>query len=123
MLLAVFFPFARLNPAFEENQRTLFQILPRDLGLLAPHDDLVPFRALLLRTALIFEGFIRRDREIRNGRVAVGESRLRISPETAHQDRLVDHSSSLSPPRVHTISVKDGKRSCARAEFSYRLNT
>src|SRR5260370_17768183 len=37
-------PLPRLNASFDKNQRALVQLLLRDLSLLAPHDDAVPFR-------------------------------------------------------------------------------
>src|SRR6267378_776631 len=38
-------PFAGLDAAFDENQRTLLEILLGDFGLFAPYDDLVPLGA------------------------------------------------------------------------------
>src|SRR5713226_4669746 len=53
VLFAVLFPLARLDPALDKNQRAFFQILLRDLRLLSPHDDAVPFGSLLTLTLLV----------------------------------------------------------------------
>src|SRR5271156_6392428 len=51
-------PFPRLDTAFNENEGALFQILLSDFGLLAPHDDFVPFGTLLAFTVFVFIRFI-----------------------------------------------------------------
>src|SRR5713226_6600668 len=91
MLLTVLFPFARLDAPLDENQRALLEIFLRDLGLLSPHDDLVPFGALLALAVLVFVALIRRHRKIRNGRTSTSEARFGISAEAPHQDRFVHH--------------------------------
>src|SRR5260370_37659928 len=54
-LLAFFvLPFAGLDAALDENQRTLLEILLCDFSLFAPDDDLVPLGALLAPAVLVF---------------------------------------------------------------------
>src|ERR1700735_764286 len=83
-------PLARLNTAFNENQRTLLQVLLRDFGLLAPYDDLMPLGALLAFAALVFVRLIGGQREIGNSLAASGIARFGISSEPSHENNFVD---------------------------------
>src|SRR5258708_26400840 len=89
-LLAFFvLPLARLNAPFDENQRALFQVLLRDLRLLAPHDNLVPLGALLALAIAIFVRFVGGDGKIGDGLSATGVARFRIAAQPAHENDLV----------------------------------
>src|SRR5260370_14950492 len=116
VLLAVLFPFARLDPALDKNQRAFFQILLRDLRLLSPHDDPVPLGALLLLAVFVFVRLIRLDREIRNRLTSAGEFCFRITGQPSNQRHSIDHSFSPSYPLAGTPSPSShAKLSCARA--------
>src|ERR1700693_3071177 len=67
LLAFLVLPFAGLNAAFDEDQRTLFEVLLGNFGLLAPHDNLVPLGAFLAFTVFILVGFVRGYREIGYG--------------------------------------------------------
>src|SRR6266436_4847483 len=72
-LLAFFvLPFAGLDAAFDEDQRTLLQILLGDFSLFAPHNNLVPLGALLALAVFVFVRFIRGDGEICDSLAAAG---------------------------------------------------
>src|SRR5215472_10170363 len=68
-------PLAGLNSPLDKNQRALLQVLLRDLRLLAPNHDLVPFRAFLPLAGAAFVCLVCRHREIRNSLTATGISR------------------------------------------------
>src|SRR5580658_5427584 len=90
LLAFLILPFARLNAAFDVNQRTLLQILLGNFRLFAPHRDLVPFGALLTLTVLVLVRFVRRERKIGDGLPASGKAGFRIAPEAPHENHFVD---------------------------------
>ena len=88
--LALFvLPFTRLNAALDKNQRTLLQILLRDFRLLAPHHNLVPLRALLPFTVLVFVGLVRCHGKIGHSLPAARIPRLRVPSQASHQNHFI----------------------------------
>src|SRR2546421_2844334 len=65
-------PFAGLDAAFDEDQRTLLKILLSNFSLFAPHDDLVPLGSLLALAVFVFVRLIRGNGEICDGLAAAG---------------------------------------------------
>ncbi len=64
LLAFLVLPFAGLDAALDEHQRTLLQILLRDFGLLAPDDNFVPLGALLALAVAVLVGLVRGDGKI-----------------------------------------------------------
>lgn len=58
MLRAILLPASALQLPFNVNLLTLSEILPADIGQLAPCNDVVPFGSLLLLAGLILPGLI-----------------------------------------------------------------
>src|ERR1700683_3545515 len=78
LLACLVLPFAGLNAPLDEDQRTFLQILLRNLGLFAPHNDLVPLGALLAFATLVLIGFISSQRKIGYGLAAGGSTSFGI---------------------------------------------
>src|SRR5260370_24236982 len=72
-------PLARLNSPFDENQRTLLQILLRDFRLFSPNDDLVPLGALLAFARFVLVAFVGSHGKIGHCLAAPGVARLWIA--------------------------------------------
>src|SRR5437899_3294223 len=108
LLAFLVLPFAGLDAAFDENQRTLLQILLGDFRLLAPDDDLVPLGALLAFAVTVFVGFIGGQRKICDGLAAAGVARLGIAAEAADEDDFVDGHKRI-PPAERKIAWGEGK--------------
>ena len=90
-LLAFFIlPFAGLDAAFDENERTLLQVLLSDFGLLAPDDNFVPLGALLALAVFVLVGFVGGDRKIGDGLAAGSVAGFWIAAETADENDFVD---------------------------------
>ena len=90
-LLAFFvLPFAGLNAAFDEEQRTLFQILLGDFGLFAPNDNFVPLGALLAFAVAVFIGFVCGDGKIRDGLAAAGVTGFGVAAQAADENDFVN---------------------------------
>jgi hypothetical protein len=79
-----------LDAAFDENQRTFFQILLGDFGLLAPDNNLVPLGALLAFAVAIFVGLVGGDGEIGDGLAAGSEAGFGVAAETTDEDDFVN---------------------------------
>src|SRR5262249_34064270 len=89
LLAFLVLPFARLNAALDEDQGTLFQVLLRDFGLLAPDHNLVPLGTLLALTIFIFVGFVGGDREIRHSLATAGVASFWIAAKTTDENDFV----------------------------------
>ena len=90
LLAFLILPFARLNAAFDENERAFLEILLGDFSLLAPNDNFVPLGALLAFAIAVFVGFVGGDGEIGDGLAAGGVAGFRIAAEAADENNLVD---------------------------------
>lgn len=83
-------PLAGLKPAFDVDLTALREVLPADFSELAPDDDVVELRALLLLARLVGPRMIGRDSE--RGYVLPGRGRadLRVPREVADDHRAVE---------------------------------
>ena len=90
LLAFLILPFTGLNAPFDEDQRTFLQILLRNLGLFAPHNDLVPLGALLAFAALVLIGFISGQRKIGYRLAAARITRFRIPAQSPDENYFVD---------------------------------
>src|ERR1700676_3788875 len=106
-------PLSRLNPPFDENQRTFLQILLCNLRLFAPDNNLVPLRALLALAIAVFVGFIRGYGKIGDRLASAGVAGLRIAAQPAPQNHFIDRHT--FPLEVRTIAEKIAKRVVAFA--------
>ena len=84
-------PRARLDAAFDINHGAFLQILLADFRELAPHNDAMPFGALLALAIFIFEGLVGGEGKIADALTAGSETRFGIFAETADQDCFIDH--------------------------------
>src|SRR6266566_3909955 len=89
LLAFLVLPFAGLDAALDEDQRTLLEILLSDFGLFAPHDDLVPLGALLALTVFVFVRFVGGERKICDRLAAAGVARFGIAAQTADENHLI----------------------------------
>src|SRR5271170_3724764 len=89
LLALLVLPFAGLDPAFDENQRALLQVLLGNFGLFAPDHNLVPLRALLPFTVAILIRFVGGDAEIGYGLAAGGVAGFRVAAETAKKNNFI----------------------------------
>src|SRR5438477_6428630 len=108
-LLAFFvLRFARLDAAFDEDQRALLKILLRNFSLFAPHDDLVPLGPLLALAVFVFVRLIRGNGEICDGLAAAGVARFGIAAQTADENDFIDGHERIPPPAAK-ITCEQGK--------------
>src|SRR3989344_672969 len=99
-LLTFFLPTPRLHPAFDENRRTLLQILVHGICLAAEDDDVVEIGLFLLLAVAILESTIGRDGEIDDVHAAWQRTQFRIPREiTVKQGFIQVHTSSIPIPR------------------------
>jgi len=82
-------PFARLDAAFDENERALLQVLLGDFGLLAPDDDFVPFGALLAFPVFVFVRLIGGDGKIGDGLAPAGVAGFWIAAQAAYENDFI----------------------------------
>src|ERR1700689_3220195 len=94
VLTGLVLPFARLQRAFDENLRTLLEILLGDPAqILIEDDNAVPFGFFApLAGRLVFPGFRSGETQIRNRASVLGATNFRIRAQIADQDHLVDAS-------------------------------
>jgi hypothetical protein len=90
LLAFLVLPLAGLDAAFDENQRTLLQILLSDFGLFAPNDNFVPLGALLTLAIAILVRFVGGYGEIGNSLAAGGVTSFGIATKTADEEDFVD---------------------------------
>jgi hypothetical protein len=90
LLAFLVLPLAGLNATFDENQRTLFEILLSDLRLLAPYHNFVPLGALLTLAVSIFIGFIGSHGKIGDGLTCGSVASFWIATEAADENDFVD---------------------------------
>src|SRR5438874_8635644 len=89
LLAFLILPLARLNAAFNENERAFLQILLSDFGLFAPDHDFVPLGAFLPLAIAVFVRFIGGDGKIGDGLSTAGVTRFGIAAQAADQNDLV----------------------------------
>jgi len=77
------------NAAFDVNLPSLGQILAAALGLLAPHDDVVPLGSFLPLTLPVVPLFGCRNREIRHCATRLSKPHFRVFAEIANQDHFI----------------------------------
>src|SRR5262249_28813260 len=64
-----------------------------DLGAFAPHDDAMPFGALLALPVLVVPALARGEPQLAHALPARGVTHVRICPEVSDQDHFVDSAS------------------------------
>src|SRR5262249_6443559 len=92
-------PPARLERALDVDRPPLAQVLPRGLGLLAPHDDTVPLGPLFLFARRVAPPVGGRHREVGDRGAALREADFGVAAEVADQDDLVDACHDVLPDR------------------------
>ena len=84
-------PLTRLQPAFDVHLAAFAQIFAGDFAEPREAHDRMPLGALLLFAGLlVLPGLGRCDAQVRHRGAALGVSSLRIAPQIADQDDLVD---------------------------------
>src|SRR5262249_59480868 len=81
---------AAADGALDEDLPAFREVLATALGLLPPHDDVVPLGAVLALALLIGPLLGGREREARDGTTARREAELRVLPEISDQHHLVE---------------------------------
>src|SRR6266704_1263678 len=107
LLAFLVLPFAGLDAALDEDQRTLLEILLSDFGLFAPHDDLVPLGALLALTVFVFVRFVGGERKICDRLAAAGVVCFGITAQSAEENDLGDRHG--TPLESAKIACEEGK--------------
>src|SRR5204863_6870580 len=95
--------FVSLEPALDVYLLSFDQIAGQRFGLLAPQIDVVPLGAFLPLARFVVPDFRRRHAEFRHGGAARRIAQLRVAPEIADQNDLVDAS---HRPRFYPSSVE-----------------
>ena len=102
-------PFAGLDAAFDEDQRTLLKILLSNFSLFAPHDDLVPLGPLLALPVFVFVRLISGNGEICDGLAAAGVAGFGIAAQTADENNFIDGHERI-PPSGSEDTMRGRKR-------------
>jgi hypothetical protein len=84
-------PGAGLEATLDVDLLALGEVLAGDLRLLAPDDDLVPLRLLLLLAVLVLPAAAGGQGEAGDRLPRGGRPHLRVAAEIADQDHFVDH--------------------------------
>src|SRR6266480_2308146 len=121
LLAFLVLPFAGLDAAFDEDQRTLLKILLSNFSLFAPHDDLVPLGPLLALAVFVFVRLIRGNGEICDGLAAAGVAGFGIAAQTADENDFIDGHERI-PPSGSEDNMRGRKREIERRQKSNRAN-